>query len=231
MDKALLKIKPRPDKKVSEYLAEYFSGKSRVPYGAFDKLYEIHNRYRRAGRLSGSMGPGEYAEEFVVDARAGLDFTDISKGSTVADVGSGGGYPGIPWRIFRPDLNITLIERNARKAEYLRGVVRELDLTGVKIIEARAEEVTGRFDVVTAKGLGIKALPVMSELLAVAGRIVFFCSAGEHPAMNTGPLTLEKTADYALPHRRANRKIAVYTFGNVSRETSRRPHKKTGEHF
>src|SRR5881227_901530 len=46
----------------------------------------------------------------------------------LADVGSGGGFPGLPLRIFRPELQVLLIESNIKKATFLAEVVRELDL-------------------------------------------------------------------------------------------------------
>jgi 16S rRNA (guanine527-N7)-methyltransferase len=58
----------------------------------------------------------------------------------LADVGSGGGFPGIPLKIIRPDLQIFLIESNIKKATFLAEVVRELELTDARVIVSRYEE-------------------------------------------------------------------------------------------
>ena len=78
----------------------------------------------------------------------------------VADVGSGGGVPGIPLAIARPDLSVLLIESTKKKASFLEGAIRELGLTNVRVSSERAEEL-GRsaatresFDLVVARAVG-----------------------------------------------------------------------------
>src|SRR2546430_8683633 len=58
----------------------------------------------------------------------------------LADVGSGGGFPGVPLKIARPELEVFLIESNMKKATFLAEVVRELGLTDMHILVSRYEE-------------------------------------------------------------------------------------------
>ena len=58
----------------------------------------------------------------------------------LADVGSGGGFPGLPLKIARPELEVFLIESNLKKATFLAEVVRELGLTDMHILVSRYEE-------------------------------------------------------------------------------------------
>src|ERR1700733_694480 len=62
----------------------------------------------------------------------------------IVDVGSGGGFPGIPVAIFRPDCDVTLVESHQRKSVFLREAAR--GLSNVRVISSRAEEVQERFD-------------------------------------------------------------------------------------
>jgi 16S rRNA (guanine527-N7)-methyltransferase len=62
----------------------------------------------------------------------------------IVDVGSGGGFPGIPVAIFRPESEVTLVESHQRKAVFLREATR--GLPNVKVISKRAEEVDSSFD-------------------------------------------------------------------------------------
>src|SRR5580693_7024620 len=55
-------------------------------------------------------------------------------GGRLADVGSGGGFPGLPLKIARPDLDVCLIDSNVKKATFLAEVVRELDLPGARVL-------------------------------------------------------------------------------------------------
>jgi 16S rRNA (guanine(527)-N(7))-methyltransferase RsmG len=61
-------------------------------------------------------------------------------GGRLADVGSGGGFPGLPLKIARPDLEVCLIDSNVKKATFLAEVVRELALTGARVLVSRYEE-------------------------------------------------------------------------------------------
>lgn len=78
----------------------------------------------------------------------------IATGSSVVDVGSGAGLPGIPLAILRPDLRVTLLEPLLRRATFLTDAVEELGLTGrVRVVRARAEDHRERYDVATARAV------------------------------------------------------------------------------
>jgi 16S rRNA (guanine527-N7)-methyltransferase len=61
-------------------------------------------------------------------------------GGRLADVGSGGGFPGLPLKIVRPDLEVCLIDSNVKKATFLAEVVRELALPRARVLVSRYEE-------------------------------------------------------------------------------------------
>src|SRR5208282_2366177 len=60
----------------------------------------------------------------------------------LADVGSGGGFPGLPLKIIRPDLRLFLVESNIKKATFLAEVVRDLGLTDTRVLVNRYEELS-----------------------------------------------------------------------------------------
>jgi 16S rRNA (guanine527-N7)-methyltransferase len=60
----------------------------------------------------------------------------------LADVGSGGGFPGLPLKIIRPDLQVFLVESSIKKATFLAEVVRDLELTDTRVLVSRYEELT-----------------------------------------------------------------------------------------
>ena len=100
---------------------------------------------------------------------AALPETGSSPGAPVrvVDLGSGGGLPGIPLALARPDLRMTLLEPMARRVSFLDEVVAALRLD-VEVLRGRAEDVvTPRWDVVVAR-----AVAPLERLLAFAGRLV-----------------------------------------------------------
>ena len=78
--------------------------------------------------------------------------TLCDQGSTLADVGSGAGLPGIVIALVRPDLRVTLIEPLKRRVDFLNEVVAELDL-GIEVIQSKAEGVRKTFHHVTARAV------------------------------------------------------------------------------
>src|SRR5215469_1536169 len=75
----------------------------------------------------------------------------------LADVGSGGGFPGLPLKIIRPDLDVFLIESNVKKATFIAEVIRELGLTDARVLVNRFEELgeeVAPLDVVCSRALG-----------------------------------------------------------------------------
>jgi 16S rRNA (guanine527-N7)-methyltransferase len=79
----------------------------------------------------------------------------VAHGSTVCDIGSGAGLPGLVMAIRRPDLEITLVEPLLRRTTFLEEAVAALELPHVEVVRARAEELHGTrtFDVVTSRAV------------------------------------------------------------------------------
>ena len=78
----------------------------------------------------------------------------IGEGAEVADIGSGAGLPGVVWALVRPDTRMTLVEPLLRRSTFLTEVVAELGIgQRVTVVRARAEDLSGQFDVVTARAV------------------------------------------------------------------------------
>jgi len=75
-----------------------------------------------------------------------LTLIDFPLRARVLDIGSGGGFPGLPLKIVRPDLEMILVESKAKKARFLEKVVEELGLSGIQVIPARVEFLTDQID-------------------------------------------------------------------------------------
>lgn len=72
---------------------------------------------------------------------------------SIADIGSGAGFPGMPIAIVRPCLKVFLIEPSWKKCAFLKNIKRKLNLNNVEIIQAKVEEVTEKFDIIVSRAL------------------------------------------------------------------------------
>lgn len=129
-----------------------------VAAGVFHDRLDAVVRYAEilshAGVERGMIGPREVPRLWDRHLlNSGVVLPRLPQGATVADVGSGAGLPGLVWAIGRPDLHVTLIEPLLRRTTFLEEVVADLDLTNVRVLRARAEEVDETFDVVTARAV------------------------------------------------------------------------------
>jgi 16S rRNA (guanine527-N7)-methyltransferase len=115
----------------------------------------------------------------------------ITPGQRVIDVGTGAGFPGLPLRLIRSQIELTLLEATAKKTDFLTHIARRLNLNNVRIQNARAEEAgqdaadRERFDVVLARA--VAQMPVLAEymlpLCKVGGRCVAL--KGENAVIET----------------------------------------------
>lgn len=101
---------------------------------------------------------------------------ELPAGATVADVGSGAGLPGVALALVREDVEFILIEPMERRVEWLDTVVKDLGLSNVRVIRARAEDVIDEVmaDVVTARAVSaLKSLiPMTVPLVGYGGELM-----------------------------------------------------------
>jgi 16S rRNA (guanine527-N7)-methyltransferase len=123
-------------------------------------------KWNRVYNLTAIREPERMLSHHVLDSLAALPHVD---GPAIADVGSGGGVPGIPLALARPDWRVTLIESNHKKTAFLRQAAIELALGNADIREERAEAVMprGDYDTVIAR-----AFSDLTELAAAAAPLL-----------------------------------------------------------
>ena len=120
-------------------------------------------------------------ERHILDALTLLPLlAEVPAGARLVDIGSGGGVPGIPLAIARPDLRVTLVESTQKKASFLSAVSAAMGLSNVEVRAERAEQLAkgdlrGAFDVVTARAVARLATLVPLALpFARPGGVVLF---------------------------------------------------------
>jgi 16S rRNA (guanine527-N7)-methyltransferase len=153
--------------------------------------------------LTGIKDPIEAWEKLVLDALTIMPLlAELRAGAHLVDVGSGGGLPGIPLAIARPDLRVTLVEATQKKAAFLSAVAAALGLSNVAVRAERAEhlgagELHAKFDAVTARAVArlVMLVPLTAPLTKPGGLMLLVKGqrADEELAEAAGVLRKQRT--------------------------------------
>jgi 16S rRNA (guanine527-N7)-methyltransferase len=121
---------------------------------------------------------------------------------TLADVGSGAGFPGLPIKLWAPQIHVTLIESHQKKATFLREVIRALKLTDIEVQPARAEHVTQTFDTISLRAVEHfdQVLPIAASLVRPGGRLALLVGEEQTAAAKTLLPTFLWETPHAIPN-------------------------------
>lgn len=164
---------------------------------------------------------GVYLKHFF-DSLTVLTEYELNEGSNLCDVGAGAGFPSIPLKIIRPDLNVTIIDALGKRIDFLNFLIKELNLEGIQAKHARAEEYAKEhretFDVVT--GRAVARLNILAELcmplVKVKGEFIALKgSSGEEEVSEAKRAITQlggrvnKTIDFELPFEGGQRSLII----------------------
>ena len=136
--------------------------------------------WNRKINLTAITDPTQVAVKHYLDAIAPLDH--IPSGGRLLDIGTGGGFPGIPLKIMRPDQPMTLIDGVRKKVNFVKHVIRELRLNRIEVLHTRAEDLENGddnwagFEVIVCRALADleAAIQLALPLLAEKGCILVY---------------------------------------------------------
>ena len=151
------------------------------------RLFAIHAgeliRWNKKINLTAILNPLEIAVKHFVDSIALAPM--LPEQARVLDIGSGGGFPGLPLKAARPDLSIIMIDASRKKINFLKHVIRETGFEDIEAIHGRAEDIAGNllrgktFDAVVCRAFAslenfvLKGAPFVSQngvLIALKGK-------------------------------------------------------------
>ncbi len=127
-------------------------------------LYEANQRFNLT-----RVPPEEAVGRHLVDSLVLLSVDTPPEGARLLDIGTGGGLPGIPLKIARPDLNLVLLDSHGRTVAFLKEACEQLGLSGTVVVQARAEvwahtpQAREQFDRVVARA--VAKMPILAELM------------------------------------------------------------------
>jgi 16S rRNA (guanine527-N7)-methyltransferase len=187
--------------RLAEFLGRHGLGPTPGLLAAFERYRRLLLDWNRRVNLTAVADPAEVETRHFIDSLLCLEipgFKDLLRtGPTLADVGTGAGFPGVPIRLVFPEVSLRLIESNLKRARFLNALVGELGLDRVEVIPRRAEDVGRDRAYRETAGLvvarAVARLPTLVEvtlpLLAPGGRAVYWKGPPDLP-------DLEPTAQF-----------------------------------
>lgn len=109
-------------------------------YNQFIKYKELIQEWNQKVNLTAITEDEEIIKKHFIDSIKLLKFNKIDGNSKIIDIGTGGGFPGIPLKIVMPNIKITLLDSLRKRVSFLELVTKELGLTDVEPIHGRAED-------------------------------------------------------------------------------------------
>ena len=181
-----------------------------------DFLLEENQKYN----LTAITNKDEVVIKHFVDSV--LPLKEIPQGARVIDVGTGAGFPGVPLKILRPDIKLTLLDSLQKRINFLNNLLEKLNIKGVTTVHSRAEDYAikerEKFDVAISRA--VASVPTLSEYLIpyvkVGGCVVMYKGLSAEEEMTSGQKAIqtlgakvEKVIDFVLTEVESTRKVAI----------------------
>ena len=147
--------------------AEYGINLSDTQMEQYNRYFELLVEWNEKINLTAITEPKEVAIKHMIDSITAYDEKLFKDGITVIDVGTGAGFPGLPLKIFCPEIKLTLMDSLNKRIKFLQTVVEELGLKDVECVHARAEEGARNkkyresFDIAVSRA--VARLPILCE--------------------------------------------------------------------
>lgn len=208
---------------LQNYIKDYKITLTENQYEQFQKYFELLAEWNEKMNLTAITDESGVALKHFADSLSLLNFVDIPQNSSLADVGTGAGFPGVVLKIARPDIKLTLIDSLNKRLVFLGEVCAQLGIEA-ELIHSRAEDgardekLRENFDFVASRA--VARMNVLSEYclpyVKVGGAFCAMKGAQANEefkeslnAINTLGGKLEKKYFFELPENGGERAIAV----------------------
>lgn len=172
--------------------------------------------WNRSVNLTSITVTEEIIVKHFVDSLAGMTAEPITQGASLVDIGTGAGFPGIPLKITRNDLNITLIEPVQKKISFLYSIVGLLRLERVTIFYGTLDQFIIKngqgspFDYMTTRALKYESvLRRGAKLLTTGGKAIIYSSCRINPLELGNRWSINKEHEFDLPMEFGHRVVSI----------------------
>lgn len=136
-----------------ETILHYFPDLTPTQIKQFEALEKLYKFWNEQINVISRKDTENFYERHVLHSLGIAKIQTFEHGSEILDVGTGGGFPGIPLAILFPKSNFTLVDSIGKKIKVVNEVAKAINLTNVNGIHSRAEQVEGKFDFVISRAV------------------------------------------------------------------------------
>lgn len=138
-------------------ILKYFPDLTEDQIEKFSKLRSLYLEWNSQINVISRKDTHNFVERHVLHSLAISKVIQFKNGTKILDIGTGGGFPGIPLAIMFPECDFLLVDSIGKKIKVVNEVAAELNLTNVKGVHERAEKVKGEFDFIVSRA--VTAMP------------------------------------------------------------------------
>jgi len=136
-----------------ELLTQYFPEISQDKLDKFTRLQPLYEEWNAKINVISRKDMDQFEERHLLHSLALTFYWQPKAGDKVLDIGTGGGFPGIPLALLYPDVEFLLVDSIAKKIKVVNEVVEALELKNVIAIQERAENIRGHYDAVVSRAV------------------------------------------------------------------------------
>ena len=136
-----------------DIILKYFSTLSDRQRQQFEALLPLYEEWNAQINVISRKDMDHFYEHHVLHSLAIAKVMQFAPMTEVLDVGTGGGFPGVPLAILFPDCRFTLVDSIGKKIKVVSDVINRLGLTNTKALQARAEQLDGEYDFVVSRAV------------------------------------------------------------------------------
>jgi 16S rRNA (guanine527-N7)-methyltransferase len=136
-----------------DLILKYFKNLSDTQLAQFTQLYDLYSFWNAQINVISRKDIEELYERHILHSLGIAKFCTFQVGEQVLDVGTGGGFPGIPLAILFPETKFHLVDSIGKKIKVVKEVAEALGLKNVRATHARAEEITDKYNFVVSRAV------------------------------------------------------------------------------